>query len=156
LFRWLVFNVVMANDDCHLKNLSFFVAADGIRLTPHYDLLATGAYYTRAFAHHRATWPDVPMAIALPNARLFGEVTADSVLKAAQELGVPGPAAQRILKEVVTRIPAALAHEVDAMDKRHAALDAPPPENRAAEARFLRVLESIVVRDMLGRLTQAP
>ena len=23
LFRWLVFNVVMANDDCHLKNLSF-------------------------------------------------------------------------------------------------------------------------------------
>jgi serine/threonine protein kinase HipA of HipAB toxin-antitoxin module len=42
LFRWLVFNLLVANDDCHLKNLSFLVTPGRVDLAPHYDLLATG------------------------------------------------------------------------------------------------------------------
>jgi serine/threonine-protein kinase HipA len=152
LFRWLVFNVVMANDDCHLKNLSFFVAADGIKLAPHYDLLATGAYCTRAFADDRATWANVPMAIALPGAKVFGEVTGASVLQAGLELGVPASAAQRILAEVVTRVPAALEHEIGELAKRHAALPPVAGVHPGAEARFMRVLEQIIVPEMLARL----
>ncbi|WP_290663208.1 HipA domain-containing protein [Aquabacterium sp.] len=37
----------MANDDCHLKNLSFHVRPDGVALAPLHDLLCTGAYDTR-------------------------------------------------------------------------------------------------------------
>jgi serine/threonine-protein kinase HipA len=154
LFRWLVFNVLMANDDCHLKNLSFFMASDGIKLAPHYDLLATGAYYTRAFADDKATWANVPLAIALPGARLFGEVTCESILAAAHALGVPPTAARRILREVTTRVPAALEHEMIELAKRHAALPAAARVHLAAEARFMSVLEHIIVPEMIERLSK--
>jgi serine/threonine-protein kinase HipA len=89
LFRWLVFNVAVANDDCHLKNLSFFMSADGVQLAPHYDLLATSVWNTRAFAEDKDNWPSGRMAIALPGAERFGEVTATSVFDVARILGVP-------------------------------------------------------------------
>jgi serine/threonine-protein kinase HipA len=154
LFRWLVFNVAMANDDSHLKNLSFFVAPDGIKLAPHYDLLTTGAYYTRAFVNENATWANVTMAIPLPGAKLFSEVTAESVLNAGLELGVPRNAARRILAEVLTRIPAALLHESEALEQRHAALPDEVRKYLGTELRLMRVMEKIVVQEMLGRLSK--
>lgn len=93
LFRWLVFNILIGNDDCHLKNLSFFVTADGVRLAPHYDLLATSAYNTRAFANEKATWPDVRMIFRLGNARFFSDVTRQLVLDAGVAMGVPDASA---------------------------------------------------------------
>jgi serine/threonine-protein kinase HipA len=154
LFQWLVFNTLIANDDCHLKNLSFFMAPDGIKLAPHYDLLATGVYYTRAFADERATWPNVPLAIELPGARRFGEVTAGSMLQAAQELGVPPAAAQRILTQVKARVSAALIREKAELAKRHASLPSATQVHRAAEMRFMDVLEHIIVREMVDRLSR--
>ncbi|MGK5025483.1 HipA domain-containing protein [Janthinobacterium sp. RB2R34] len=154
LFRWLVFNVLVANDDCHLKNLSFFVAADGVRLTEHYDLLSTGAYYTKAIAQDNASWPNVRMAIALPGADSFGSVTKESILAAGEELGVPRPAAQRILAEVVSRVPSALKKERDALEKRHAALAAEAKLFAGMEVRLLSVLENIIVKDMLANLAR--
>lgn len=154
LFRWLVFNVAMANDDSHLKNLSFFVAPDGIKLAPHYDLLTTGAYYTRAFANENVTWANVTMAIALPGARLFSEVTAESVINAGLELGVPRNAAQRILAEMLTRIPAALLQESEALERKHESLPDEVRKYLGAEVRLMRVMEKIVVQEMLGRLNK--
>ncbi len=153
LFRWLVYNVVIANDDCHLKNLSFFMGPDGVSLADHYDLLATSAFYTRAFADEKATWPQVPMAIALPGAKVFGEVSFDSVLKAGLELGVSESTARRVIKEVVTRVPTALAKEIAALDSRRAEVPERARVHLALEARFLHVLEGIIVRDMLERLS---
>lgn len=152
LFRWLVFNVLVANDDCHLKNLSFYMAADGVRLTEHYDLLGTGAYYTKAIAQDKASWSDVRMAIALPGADSFGKVTKESILDAGEELGVPRPAAQRILTEVVRRVPPALAKEREALEKRHAALAADAKLFAGIEMRLLSVLENIIIKDMLANL----
>ena len=154
LFRWLVFNVLLANDDCHLKNLSFFVAADGVRLTEHYDLLGTGAYYTKAIAQEKASWPEVRMAIALPGAESFGKVTKESILAAGEALGVRRPAAQRILAEVVKRVPPALTKERDALQKRHAALTADAKPFAGMEMRLLSVLENIIVKDMLANLAR--
>ena len=67
--------MLAGNDDGHLKNLSFFMEADGVKLAPPYDLLATGAYHTRALAEERGTWPVVPLAIELPGATHFADVT---------------------------------------------------------------------------------
>ena len=92
------------------------------------------------------------MAIALPGAKVFGDVTGASVLQAGLELGVPASAAQRILAEVVTRVPAALEHEIGELAKRHAALPPVAGVHPGAEARLMRVLEQIIVPEMLARL----
>jgi len=158
LFRWLVFNILVANDDCHLKNLSFFVRHDGIWLAPHYDLLCTGSYQTRAFAEDRATWNRVPMAFPLPGARTFGEVNLESVLAAAKQLGLPEAVARRIVNEVTVRVEREFADIV----AEHEAVTRDPPANRApytaVEARLLRVIQHITLKDMLERLrlAQAP
>ena len=38
LFRRVVFNILIHNTDDHLRNHGFFIAADGIRLSPAYDV----------------------------------------------------------------------------------------------------------------------
>ncbi|MCF8157485.1 MAG: HipA domain-containing protein [Rhodoferax sp.] len=152
LFRWLVFNIAVANDDCHLKNLSFFVSAEGVQLAPHYDLLATSAYYTRAFAVEKATWANVRMAIPLGKVLFFSDVTVQLVVDAAQELGVPEVIARRILKEVTTRLPEALAREISEIRKRHAEAQQAARVFVGAEDRLLRVFEHIVLKEMLERL----
>jgi serine/threonine-protein kinase HipA len=153
LFRWLVFNIAVANDDCHLKNLSFYVSANGVQLAPHYDLLATSVWNTRAFADEKETWPRGPMGFALPAATSFADVTAESVLKAGHALGVPRSTASRILREVLTKLPNALEKEAVALEKRHETAPAGARRFIAAEARVFRVMQKIVVPDMLKRLT---
>lgn len=104
LFRWLVFNLLVANNDCHLKNLSFQVTPGRVDLSPHYDLLATGVYHTRAFADEHGTWPAVDLAVKLSGEVVrFDQVTPQAVLMAAQELGVPPTVASRVARDVVTR-----------------------------------------------------
>ena len=152
LFRWLLFNIIVANDDCHLKNLSFFMSSEGVQLAPHYDLLATSAYYTRAFANEKATWADVRMAIPLGKAHFFSNVTAQSVLDAGLELGVPEVSARRILKEVTTRLPGALGRELAKIRKLHAQAPEAAKVHLGAEERLLRVFEHIVLKEMLERL----
>lgn len=152
LFRWLVFNILMGNDDCHLKNLSFQVRCDGIWLAPHYDLLSTASYHTTAFADERATWNQVQLTFPLPGALTFGEVTLDAVLAAARQLGMTEPAARRIVQEVTSRVEKAFAIIVakHAADAKNA-----PPERAvytAVEARLLRVVQYITLKDMLLRL----
>ena len=105
LFRWLVFNLLVANDDCHLKNLSFLVGPEGMSLAPHYDLLATGVYHSRAIAGSDGRWPDVEMAVRLsPEIRNFKEVTPEAVMAAAATLGVPEPVATRAVRDISNRV----------------------------------------------------
>jgi len=152
LFRWLVFNIAVANDDCHLKNLSFFMSPEGIQLAPHYDLLATSAYYTRAFANEKATWPDVRMAIPLGQANFFSQVTHRLVLDAALALGVPDVIARRIIREVVIRLPQALGKELTEIRRLHTQAPQAARVFLGAQDRLLRVFDSIILQDMLGRL----
>lgn len=42
--RWFWFNLLIGNNDCHSKNLSFLHTDKGIRLPPFYDLLCTSIY----------------------------------------------------------------------------------------------------------------
>lgn len=105
LLRWLVFNLLVANDDCHLKNLSFLVTPGRVDLCAHYDLLATGVYHTRAIANEQGRWPAVPLAVRLsPEVARFDQVTPEAVLAAATTLGVPEKLALRTAREVVTRV----------------------------------------------------
>lgn len=138
LFRWLVFNVFLANDDCHLKNLSFVMTALGPELAPHYDLLSTSAYHTRALGTQDGPWPAVRMAIELPGAVRFNEVTPDSLIEAGRALRLPAEAAARIVNDVVKGIRKALAS----------------PELAPAtpiELRVFKVVDHMIVGEMMGR-----
>jgi len=152
LFSWLAFNTVISNDDCHLKNLSFLVDHDGIALAPHYDLLSTGAYHTKALADGHATWPNVPMAIPLPGAKTFGEVTAEKLLRAADELELPRAVATRLLtrmkSDIQTGLWAIKSHHEQLMKDATAEL-APA---FAQSSQLLRVIEHITLPHMLKLL----
>lgn len=152
LFRWLVFNILVANDDCHLKNLSFFFSADGLRLAPHYDLLATSVYHTRAFANEKATWPQVRMVFPLGNARFFGDVTGQYVLNAGLAMGVPNASARNIVCDVMTRLGMALELMQAEIRKLHSSAPTAAKVHLAAEDRLLRVLRYIIVKEMSARL----
>lgn len=44
LLKWLIYNLVIGNNDSHSKNLAFLQTGDEIRLAPFYDLLSTSVY----------------------------------------------------------------------------------------------------------------
>lgn len=44
LLKWLIFNLVIGNNDSHSKNLAFLQTKEGIRIAPFYDLLSTSVY----------------------------------------------------------------------------------------------------------------
>lgn len=153
LFRWLTFNILVANDDNHLKNLSFVVSEQGVELAPSYDLLSTGSYHTRAFADHRATWPNVPMMIPLPGAATFGEISRNSVLGAAQYLGLTKTIAERELDRIVGLMPKALNDLMTEIQRENRKLPESTHIYLGGETRLLNTIQHLVIPEMLDRVT---
>jgi serine/threonine-protein kinase HipA len=154
LYQWLVFNLLIANNDNHLKNLSFRASAAGIELAPAYDLLSTGAYHTRAFANERATWPAVELAIGLPEASSFAAVTRSSVLRAGELLGLGKATCQRELDRLLQALPIGLNELVGAIEAENAGLPDAARQFLAGEMRLLAVIQNLVVPEMVHRLTR--
>ena len=155
LYRWLVFNLLLANTDNHLKNLSFLVSAQGIELAPAYDLLSTGAYHTRAFANERANWPAVDLAIELPGARTLAAVTRESILSAGEVLGLPTRLGERELDRLTRDLPTALSALERRIERENADYPRPVQVFLGGETRLVSTLKHIIVRDMLERLNTA-
>jgi len=90
LFEWIVFNVLVGNGDNHLKNISFMVSEEGIDIAPTYDLLSTAVYSTLAIAVDpaRAIWPKVDLALALPGATKFCDVSRQVILDTGKAFGL--------------------------------------------------------------------
>jgi serine/threonine-protein kinase HipA len=154
LFRWLIFNTLMANHDNHLKNLSFNVSAEGVELSPHYDLLSTAVYDTRAFADDRAIWPAVKLTMALPGAATFEAVTRDAVLEAGQMLGLARSVAQRELDRMLATLPVAVTRLVGVIETENLTLGEPARMFLAGEIRLLRAIEHIIVPYMVAKCQQ--
>lgn len=151
IYRWLMFNVLVGNDDNHLKNISFRVSTEGVELSPPYDMLCTAAYHTTAMAGDRANWPALDLMIALPGAAKFGEVTRDSFIKAGAELGIPEQVCLRELSSMRARLPDALKNLQDEIAADNAQLLEAAKPYLAGERRLIRVIESIVLPFMLER-----
>jgi serine/threonine-protein kinase HipA len=152
LFNWLVFNVLIGNHDNHLKNLSFMVGQEGIELAPAYDLLCTAAYNTRPFADERANWPAVDLAIALPEAKSFATVTREALLLAGMELGIARRACEHTLGSLASALSAELAAEIREVEKHNAGLPEAARRFLAGELRLLRVMQHVIVPEMLQRI----
>ncbi|PKO60997.1 MAG: hypothetical protein CVU24_10530 [Betaproteobacteria bacterium HGW-Betaproteobacteria-18] len=123
---------------------------------PQLHCQARCSYHTKTFADERATWNQVQMTFPLPGAQTFGDVTLGAVLAAAKQLGMPEPAARRIVQEVTSRVEKAFAIIVA---EHEAGTTNTPPElavYTAVEARLLRVVQHITLKDMLLRLRDTP
>lgn len=152
IFRWLVFCMLVGNDDNHLKNLSFLVGPEGVALAPYYDLLSTATYHTRAFAAERSIWPQVPLMVPLPGAATFAEVSRASMVEAGGTLGLSLATSRRVLDELrssVDRMSEELLHDVARHDADHPLLR---PEDRNVEHHVIRTIRHVVIQDMVGRL----
>jgi serine/threonine-protein kinase HipA len=155
LYLWLVFNLLIANHDNHLKNISFLVTGAGIELAPAYDLLSTGVYNTRAFANERANWPAVELAIGLPGAATFGTVTRESVLSAGEALGLTKAICERELDRLVCALPDAVEELIHTIEVENAQYPGPVRPFLAGEIRLINTVKHLVVPDMLRRVARA-
>lgn len=152
LFNWLVFNVLVANHDNHLKNLSFIVGPEGIELSPHYDLLSTGVYNTKALVDDRANWPDVLLAIALPGADTFKEVNRKSLVAAGEALGLTSKVCEREINAMAKNILPAMGQLMEQISKENETLRPDAKRFFGGELMVLRMMQSTVIPEMLARV----
>ena len=148
LYRWLIFNLLIGNNDNHLKNLSFIAGPEGLDLAPAYDLLCTLVYSTRAFADDRATWPNESLTIALGETRTPGAATHGDLIAAGSALGLARDTCARELDRMLRRLPEAaqaLLADTEADNEALIAASPDPAISRARAAGDLRVLRAIVV-----------
>lgn len=152
LYRWLVFNLLLANNDNHLKNLSFLVSAEGIEVAPAYDLLSTGSYHTRALANERGDWPAVDLTIALPGATTLAQVTRESILSTGEKLGLPRRIGERELNRLTRALPGTLSALVQRIEAENAAYPEAVRIFLGRERRLIRTIQHVIVPDMLQRV----
>lgn len=153
LFDWLVFNVLVGNDDAHLKNLSFRVGKDGIDLAPHYDLLSTVAGSTRAYKHENAAWPQAStVAGDIMGVKRFADITPEVLIEAAVALKLPARMAQRR----VATMAATIVGEAEAL---YATVEQENPQwasvagvTLEGEMRMLRTIIHGVIKHMAAQL----
>lgn len=139
IYRWLVFNALVGNNDAHLKNLSFFARPDGISLTPHYDLLSTAVY---ARDHG---WMNMELSWPLDGVRRFGDLTREAMLEMGREIGLPGSVGAGLLDHQLKHI-GPLAEEL---------IESAAPRLQVGELRLLRQIRYGVLRDVAAKIAGA-
>lgn len=153
LFRWLVFNILIANHDNHLKNVSLMVGQDGVSLAKTYDLVCTGVYHTESYPSEGAKWPEIDLAVPLPNQPRYANVTRQGLVDAGAALGLPPQISQREIDSIASRI----APELDAIIAGVEIENAHMPENtrqyHGGELRLLRAIRYVIVAQMLEKIS---
>ncbi|AQW29397.1 HipA domain-containing protein [Ralstonia syzygii subsp. celebesensis] len=155
VFAWLVFCLTVCNGDSHLKNLSVLVEADGLRLSPHYDLLSDGVYETAGYSG-KGRWPALTEFTApVAGMTRYAEFTRQHVLGAGRALGLAPRTAARLLDALLGTIPTqadALLREVEL--ENTAMLETRPElcATFAGELQCLRAIRHIVIAEMVQRL----
>lgn len=95
-FRLLLFNTLIGNADAHLKNFSLLESPDGLRLSPAYDLVASGIY---------AGQFDSDTALAIGGRkRALDTVDRSLLLNFAEDIGLPRGAAPVAIDEIARRL----------------------------------------------------
>jgi serine/threonine-protein kinase HipA len=96
-----IFNLVVGNADAHGKNVSILYGADGPRLAPLYDLLATVAYLELS----------QKLAMRIGKRARLGELDAKAWAAFATDTGVGWPLIRRRVSEISQEV-IAKAHDV--------------------------------------------
>jgi serine/threonine-protein kinase HipA len=97
-FNLVVFNLVVGNADAHLKNFSLLERAEGLRLSPAYDLVNTIVY------------PELERSAALEIAgrkRSFEEIDRTLLENLGRDIGLPERAVKKAIDDLAKRLAAA-------------------------------------------------
>ena len=149
IFRWVVFNLLIGNNDAHLKNLSVFAGKDGYSLTPHYDLVSTSAWASPELLGARENaWPDVRLSFPIGNATRFSEITLPDVFAFAKAMGIPQATAHRYLG----RMAEAIISAADKVQAEFAARTDVPVDVRAGQVRMLLSIRHLPISTMVAKL----
>lgn len=153
LFDWLIFNVLTGNSDAHLKNLSFLVGPEGVNLSPHYDLLCTVCYESKAY--DRDSWPSAStLAWPILGTTKFADLRFDALVKAGMAMGLTEERAHERLTWMCGAILEQAKELLAATDAENlqlsAELDIGP--TLAGETRCLRTITYTVIQEMVQRL----
>ena len=151
LFQWLLFNLLVGNNDNHLKNLSFLVGHEGLELAPCYDLLSTAVYHTRTVANERADWPAVALTLGLPGCGSYQAITRASLLAAGETLGIPARISARELDRMRRTLPPALDEITAEIEAGNRASRADVRPFLAGELRLINALRHLLMPEMLQR-----
>ncbi|MCI2282705.1 HipA domain-containing protein [Colwellia sp. MSW7] len=82
LIDWMIFNLIIGNSDAHGKNVSFFVGASGITITPFYDLVSV------TYEATKNQKIDTSLAMAIGDNFNITSITAYDLLSLADEAGI--------------------------------------------------------------------
>lgn len=125
-----------------------------MQLAPHYDLLCTAVYDSRAF--DQAGWPDrTTLAWPVLGARRHADISREKLLDAAEALGLARRTGERILAFQFGRILAVaqeLQDEIEAEDRARYADDPKIQTCITAEARTIRAVIHTVIADTVRQL----
>lgn len=154
LFRWLVFNVLVGNEDAHLKNLSCLVSPRGFSLAPFYDLICTAVYGTRTFEQER--WPQqATLAWPILGVERLQRIDVSLLLAAGEAMGIKAATARDLVGKVVKAVSEQAQALLVEVEEENRDLSAARPELRATlagEIRLLRAVVNIVIGEMAGQL----
>jgi serine/threonine-protein kinase HipA len=154
LYAWLIFNVLVGNNDAHLKNLSFLVDDRGIDLAPHYDLLSSAVYESPVYGGK--LWPhDSTLAWPILGQSHFADINRATLLDAGLALGLQMPTAKRMLEKMLSQIVVKAQELYDETASYNIQLAQERPElgaTLAGEARCLRAIIHNVIKPMAGQL----
>lgn len=146
-----MFNVLIGNHDSHLKNIAYLVDEQGVRIAPCYDLLCTTVYHTPGYDQPPA-WPQVDLAVPMPAAPRFADITKERLLQAADIIGVPPSAAHRELQRARSAVGPKLDAILKTIEDENAAMPSEASVHHGGEMRLLRAIRHVIVRDMVDRL----
>lgn len=155
LFQWLVFNVLVGNEDAHLKNLSCMMTSKGVVLAPFYDLLCTAVYGTRAFDQDR--WPQqAELAWPILGQQRLQRIDVSVLVAAGEFMGIKPATAKATVQKMIDAVRVHASELLQIVEQENQALAQMKPEIRATlagEMRLLRAIVSIVIGDMTRQLT---
>jgi len=92
---WVLFNLIIGNSDAHGKNISFFVGANGLSITPFYDLVSV------VFEAEQQEKLDTNSAMAIGDNFDMNTISAFDLLTMADEAGIKFDLLKRRLDRLI-------------------------------------------------------
>lgn len=157
LYKWLLFNVMVGNDDAHLKNISFLMNSKGAQLAPFYDLLSTAAWETQMF--DKDGWPErCTMAWPIGTVDRLANLNRDILLTAGETLGIKPTTALKQISQLAQDLQREANDLMEEVQQENERISKERPELQATfagEMRAIRAIVYIVIREMTAKFVQA-
>lgn len=154
LYQWLIFNVLVGNEDAHLKNLSFLLSGRSVHLAPFYDLLSTAVYGTQAYNQHH--WPErASLAWPINGIQRLMDITAPVLISAGEAMGIKPQTARNTIQNLIDSVRKEAPKLMNEVIQANTDRGRQNPELKATfagEARMLRTINAIVIREMTEQL----